>query len=236
MINTKIIAFDFCGTIAELTPNTATLLCEFIHNRYQIEIDEDLADVVVDRVLKSMPYYSSVKIKNEEQRRNYYLEFNSLILEQLGFQSTKSCDLYDFFRDNKRHWEIKSSVKSLLDTLRKRGYKLIVVSNFDGNLEQLLIENEIRDFFSDLFVSAIIGLEKPSKSFYDYVITSLGCESQEILMVGDDLVLDVYPAISVGITAIHLKESASFDTVSFDSQAHKYVTISDLSDLLEILI
>ena len=111
-----------------------------------------------------------------------------------------------------------------------------IIFHREAIIYTFLIENEIRDFFSDLFVSAIIGLEKPSKSFYDYIITSLGCESQEILMVGDDLVLDVYPAISVGITAIHLKESASFDTVSFDSQAHKYVTISDLSDLLEILI
>ena len=84
MSRPKIIAFDFCGTLAELYPETNDVLCKFIRKTYQTELSNDNAAQAIDHVSKITPYYSSVKILEESQKLEYYVDFNSKVLKKLG--------------------------------------------------------------------------------------------------------------------------------------------------------
>ena len=182
-----------------------------------------------------MPYYSSVKILEESQKLDYYLEFNSKVLKKLGYESNKSYELYEFFCDQERHWKIKSTVPTLLKVLKERGYELIIASNFDEHLEQLLIRNKIIDNFSNVYVSAIIGLEKPSENFYKFITTSLRCHPEDIFMVGDSLDLDIYPSIAIGMNGIYLNEKKFSQSAFEQTSSEQYVTITKLMELTSVL-
>jgi len=57
-------------------------------------------------------------------------------------------------------------------------------------------------YITEIFCFREIGAEKPSQLFFDHVLTTLGCNKSEILMVGDDLEKDVLGAIDSGISSV----------------------------------
>ena len=235
MSRPKIIAFDFCGTLAELYPETNDVLCKFIRKTYQTELSNDNAAQAIDHVSKITPYYSSVKILEESQKLEYYVDFNSKVLKKLGYEPNKSYELYEFFCDQERHWKIKPMVPTLMNTLKKMGYDLIIASNFDEHLEKLLTRNKIINNFSNLYISAIIGLEKPSEDFYKFIINSLSCQPEDIVMVGDSLDLDIYPSTAIGMQGIFLNEKKFSEKIILQAPSIQYITISELTELTSVL-
>lgn len=231
----KYVAFDFCGTLAELKPGSNELIRSFVRDCYGLELSDIAVTSALQKTAKEMPY-SSVKIDTEELRSSYYREFNTRVLEDLGCVPAKPNELYDYFRAHKRHWIMKSEVPHLIETLKARGYSLVLASNFDDHLDKLLLKLGCHESFDRLFVSAAIGLEKPTTEFYEFIVGELKCAPQEIVMVGDDLSLDVHPSIACGFNSIHLEanETNSGLTVTAISIG-QYIKIRNLSNLLDVL-
>ena len=231
----KYIAFDFCGTLADIFPTTGSILSQFFRENYQLELQEDILSSVIEKISREIPY-SSVNIITEASKLEYYTEFNTRMLGEFGCDPSKSAELYDFFRAHDRHWAIESETHALLEVLRFRGYHLIVASNFVYNLDSLLRRLGLFNLFCDLFVSAAIGVEKPSSAFYELIPVSLECYPHEIMMVGDDLFLDVYPSVAVGFHSVHIEKSRyNCDNTVKDFRGLEYMQISKLSSLLDIL-
>jgi len=231
----KFVALDFCGTLAELSPSSSELLQDFLKNFYSIGASEAAIQEALRRTAYELPY-SSIKINSKELRMNHYDEFNERLLGYLGCTPAKPRELYEHFSAHKRHWKIKPGGHALLRELKSRRYTLVVASNFDENLEDLLIGLDVRDFFSHLFVSAVLGVEKPSTEFYELIVASLNCRPEEIVMIGDDLVLDIYPSTAVGMKNIHLNcEAENTSSLSALRGAGQYIHASDFSGILKVL-
>jgi len=231
----KYVAFDFCGTLAELLPGTSELLQGFVRDTYGLEVSAPAVQDALRNTSLELPY-SSVKINSRELRTSYYYEFNARLLDYLGCTPALPDELYDHFSAHKRHWTIKPGGRELLDELRRRGYELVVASNFDDNLETLLVGLGVRDSFSHLFVSAVLGIEKPSAAFYECIVAGLGCEPGQIVMVGDDLVLDIYPSSAVGMNNIHLGHDAGEKVSRWVKEGSgQYIQVTDFAGILEVL-
>lgn len=231
----KYVAFDFCGTLAELLPGTSELLQGFVRNTYGLEVSAPAIQDALRKTSLELPY-SSVKINSRELRASYYYEFNTRLLDYLRCAPALPDELYDYFSAHERHWKIKPGGRELLDELRRRGYGLVVASNFDDNLEKLLVGLGVRDSFSRLFVSAVLGFEKPSTAFYECIVAALGCEPGQIVMVGDDLVLDIYPSSAVGMNNIHLDHDAGIKMPRWvQGAAGQYIHVPDFAGILDVL-
>jgi FMN phosphatase YigB (HAD superfamily) len=229
----KFIAFDFCGTLAELMPSTSELIINFVRSQYELELTTAVVEDALSRASLELPY-SSLQIKSNELRANYYHDFNSRLLGNLGCTPPMPGALYEYFTAHKRHWKIKPGGRELLDELRGRGYGLVIASNFDENLEQLLSGLGVRDYFSHLFVSAVLGLEKPSVAFYERIVDVLGCSPNQILMIGDDFSLDISPTGSIGMFSVYLSPRSIQPSAPISE--HCLYRISNLQQLLDFLI
>jgi HAD superfamily hydrolase (TIGR01662 family) len=90
-----------------------------------------------------------------------------------------------------------------LRRLRQRGYRIAIAGNqshvTEAALQRLGVE-------ADLWgSSAAWGVEKPSASFFERLITEAGVAAGEIAYVGDRLDNDVLPARRAGLVAVFLR-------------------------------
>lgn len=229
----RCIAFDFCGTLADLQPTSAEILGGWLGSRFGHRPGQERLSVALQQAGAEMPY-SSLSICGEQARKNYFVGFNARVLQLLGFDAAKGGDLYAHFKQHDRHWVLKPGAAGVLKALRAKGYRVVLASNFDSHLAKLLSEAGSAELFDAMFVSAELGVEKPELAFYAHVRESLGCAPDHIAMVGDDLGLDVVPARQAGFKPVHLRE----DAVGARGVAYVpdpgYLEISRLEDLLPL--
>lgn len=90
---------------------------------------------------------------------------------------------------------------------------LVLVSNFYGNLESVTADFGIRDFFTLLIDSTIVGIRKPDSRIFALAHkeitgkTGIEIHPAEVLVIGDSIKNDIAPALSLGFKAIRLSDS-----------------------------
>lgn len=107
--------------------------------------------------------------------------------------------LYSGLQRNMEH------TRQVLPQLREKGIPMALVSNFYGNVETVLEEMQIRDFFCDVIESAQVGIRKPDPRLYALGVEALRknvlpqqIQESDILVVGDSISKDILPAKSLG--------------------------------------
>lgn len=121
--------------------------------------------------------------------------------------------------------------RSVLEELQKR-YRLVLVSNFYGNIETILRSYQL-EYFSAIIESAVVGVRKPDPRIYQLGVDACCCKASEVCVVGDSFSKDILPASSVGCQTIWLKGKGWTDKEEDESIPNAVVT--DLKDLLQYL-
>ena len=101
-------------------------------------------------------------------------------------------------------WEVYPDVPDTLSTLRGRGLRLGVISNWDHRLPDLLDQLRLGGFFETVVYSSAAGVEKPDPRIFETALRDLGIPAGEALHVGDGRLEDVEGAQAVGMRALHL--------------------------------
>lgn len=99
-------------------------------------------------------------------------------------------------------WACFDDVQPTLQLLRERGLDFAIASNFDARLHSVCDGLAPVARISRRIVSSVVGFRKPSRSFYDALLRTIGAGPNEVLMVGDDPENDVLGAESTGIRAV----------------------------------
>jgi putative hydrolase of the HAD superfamily len=86
-----------------------------------------------------------------------------------------------------------------LERLRRRGIRLVVVSNWDVSLHDVLRETGLDVHLTGTITSAEIGSPKPSRAIFDHALTIAGVPARYAIHVGDSLREDVAGARAAGI-------------------------------------
>lgn len=92
--------------------------------------------------------------------------------------------------------------KELLNELEKRQqYRLFIVSNGTASVQEGRIKGaKLKKYFEDIFISELIGYNKPDKRFFDYCFAHIkDFHREETLLVGDSLSSDILGGINAGI-------------------------------------
>lgn len=89
--------------------------------------------------------------------------------------------------------------EELLCQLKK--HRLFIVSNGTATVQKGRIEGAgLERFFEDIFISELIGYNKPDKRFFDYCFAHIKDFHREgTLLVGDSLTSDILGGINAGI-------------------------------------
>jgi putative hydrolase of the HAD superfamily len=102
-----------------------------------------------------------------------------------------------------------------LAEIRGLGIRVVVVSNWDYSLSEVLERVGLGDDLDAVVVSAVVGAAKPDRRIYDAALTAAGCAPAEALHVGDSVVNDVAGARAAGIDAVLLQRQGEPPDGSF---------------------
>jgi putative hydrolase of the HAD superfamily len=94
-------------------------------------------------------------------------------------------------------------VPGVLAALRERGCALVVVSNWDVSLHDVLDQTRLRPLVDAVVTSAELGVAKPDPAIFAHALELAGgVPPGEALHAGDDVAADVEGARAAGIAAV----------------------------------
>jgi len=119
--------------------------------------------------------------------------------------------------------------RPMLEELHGR-FPMMLVSNFYGNIDEVLRAYGIRHLFKGIIESAVVGIRKPNPTLFRLGVDALELPAQQVLVVGDSLRKDIEPAEQLGCQVLWLKGKGW--TEAEDQQTHPH-TITRVTQVLE---
>ena len=119
----------------------------------------------------------------------------------------------------------------MLEELHEK-YPMMLVSNFYGNIDEVLRGYGIRHLFKGIIESAVVGIRKPNPTLFRLGVDALELNPDEVLVVGDSLRKDIEPAEQLGCHVLWLKGKGW--TEEEDQQTHPH-TITRVTQVLDWL-
>jgi putative hydrolase of the HAD superfamily len=172
------------------------------------------------------------------------IEYPGLVRELLGFFDVAVSDdeLGRFLEAEHDAWsparELGATTHALLESLRRRGLKLGLVSNaFDPGwlLRRDLDRMGIGERLDAAVFSSEVGKRKPHPTIYRAVLSELGVEPERALFVGDRLVEDVQGPAELGMTtvqAVWFRADENPDGIEPDYQAFTQMDVLNVVERL----
>ncbi len=114
----------------------------------------------------------------------------------------------------------------------RRRYRLGIVSNFYGNLDNLLKEAGLAEFLDVVVDSNRVGLQKPDPEIFRFALEQLGLLAHEVIFVGDSYERDMIPTRELGMKTVWFKGRNPGVVAATEVDA----CISDFSDLEALIL
>ena len=93
-------------------------------------------------------------------------------------------------------------VPRTLEALRRRGIRLVVVSNWDVSLHERLAELRLAPLVDGVLASAEFGAAKPDPSIFAAALELAGAAPEQAWHAGDSLEADVAGALAAGVAPV----------------------------------
>ncbi len=125
-----------------------------------------------------------------------------------------------------------TEVRDTLKKLKQSNYKLAILSNGTPDLlNELVVSNQLKDVFDDIFSVEEAGIFKPDSKVYDLPINKYNIEKNEVLFLSANT-WDVSGAGNYGYNTVWVNRNNNiFDKLDFEPNQQ----ISNLSELLDLI-
>ena len=125
-----------------------------------------------------------------------------------------------------------TEVRDALNKLKQSNYKLAILSNGTPDLlNELVVSNQLKDIFDDIFSVEEAGIFKPDSKVYDLPINKYNIQKNEVLFLSANT-WDVSGAGNYGYNTVWVNRNNNiFDKLDFEPNQQ----ISNLSELLDLI-
>lgn len=123
-------------------------------------------------------------------------------------------------------------VRPMLEQLAER-YKLVLVTNFYGNMHSVLRAYALDRYFAAVIESAVVGVRKPDAEMFRLGLQAAGVSASQAVVIGDSVKNDILPAAGLGCRTIWLEGKGWDDAVR--SSASPDAIIHHLTELPDAL-
>jgi putative hydrolase of the HAD superfamily len=159
--------------------------------------------------------------------RTFWLSYYGILLEELGLPRLDGfCERLYGVLSNSERYGLYADVIPGLEELKRRGFRLGVISNWEYWLEDRLDALDIRRFFDPVVISGSVGLEKPNPAIFNLALKRAGVSASRAMHVGDSIECDYRPATGLGFQAILIDRRERLNGSPFPY-------VRSLDDLLE---
>lgn len=187
---------------------------QFINNSSFKTIVFDLNGTLASRVSDHPSHleYRNAYIKSKTGFNKFELlpDSTSLALKMCGLSPLK----YYIQRNNEVNWneyhEINERVLDCISRLKNKGYNLVLYTDCHGVQVQRTLEilNLTGQF--DLCITEEYNFKKPAPKAFTFIAEYFKNNVSEILMVGNDYQMDLFPSLFVGASALELSSEHEF--------------------------
>ncbi len=112
-------------------------------------------------------------------------------------------DVFAFFSTGKA-WLLLPDACRALRELRRMGFRLGIISNYDSRLVDLLADLGIHRHFEQVILSWHTGAAKPDPAIFQYAAAAMRLEAARCLHIGDSPAEDIVGAQRAGMPAVLL--------------------------------
>jgi putative hydrolase of the HAD superfamily len=126
-----------------------------------------------------------------------------VIRSSLGLGSVPLAEVRHAMLDSIRFHAYPDAAAALRE-VRARGVKLVVASNWDCSLPEVLERAGLAPLVDGVVSSAMAGAAKPDSALFEAALRTAGVAAERALHVGDSLSKDVEGARAAGIAAVLL--------------------------------
>ena len=227
----KAIAFDFGGTLDSPFLHWMDIYIKLYNEAFDLGLNkENFRDAYVqtERLLDKEciikpefslfdTQYCKTKLHVQELKKNHTLQ--SRIPEDMAYRVAQLITDYS-------SGYVKQA-ESVLKELSAK-YKLLLVSNYYGNLRTVVTGLGIDKYFISLTDSTIESIRKPDARLWQLAIERAELLPSEVLIVGDSMKNDIVPGLELGCQVVQ--------GVPKDYSINESITqISSIEELLLIL-
>jgi putative hydrolase of the HAD superfamily len=200
----RAILLDALGTLLELR-SPLPALRELLRERHGIEVSA--ADA--QRALRAeMTHYrgNCVRAADPAALAQLRLQCAAIIASELGGAAGElgAQALLPTLLDSIR-FDPYPEVAAALARWRADGTALVVASNWDISLHEVMRETGLRELVDGVVTSAEVGAAKPSPQLFAAALELAGAAPGEAVHIGDSLEQDVAGALLAGIAAVWLR-------------------------------
>lgn len=207
LIDVKGIIFDYGGTLDTNSRHWAEVLWEKYEECHIPVSKADFREAYVhgERTLACVPlvkptynFHDVLRIKTKIQ-----LEF---LVEHGKLDQANVMNYAEEVADRCYRYVLDVLIKTrpVVQKLTEK-YKLVLVSNFYGNIQSVLKDFCLYDFFSEIIESSAVGVRKPDPAIYRLGVEAMGFSPESVLVVGDSFSKDIIPAKAIGCKVAWLK-------------------------------
>ena len=228
----EVVFFDAGETILHPHPSFPELFSSVCRDHGHEISPEDIAPVLYGMVRNFAGVAEEARVDapslSAEDSYRFWTYLYSRCLEELGIpDDSLPAELYKVFSDLSTY-RLFDDALPVLKELSSGGYRLGLISNFEGWLEELLVELEVGHIFDVSIISGLEGIEKPDPGIFELALERAGTAPRAAVHIGDSYRMDVEPAIAVGMNAVLLDRSGRHPDVDCP-------TIASLHELPEVV-
>jgi putative hydrolase of the HAD superfamily len=202
----RAVLLDALGTLVELEPPAPRLRTELLR-RFGVQISETDAQRAI---AAEIAYYRAhldqgrdpVALAALRSRCAEALREGLPDDERIG--AIGNAELASALLESLR-FEPFSDVRPALASARAAGRRLVVVSNWDVSLNEVLERLGLAQMLDGIVTSAAVGARKPSPEIFEHALGVAGVAAHDAVHVGDSLAEDVVGARAAGIEAVLIK-------------------------------
>lgn len=164
----------------------------------------------------------------------FYTRFEELF-EYFSIKGLDAVQVGDAYKENMaRSRRIVRGARACLSRLSQNHDLYCVTNGITRTQKMRMKASGLGKYFKKLYISQEIGLAKPSKAFFDYVLGDIGdCDLDKTYIIGDSLTSDIQGGINAGIkTILFNKEGKIIKDIVPDFEVKSYKELERLINAL----
>lgn len=229
----KAVFFDLYHTLLGYDPPREELQASAL-KKFGIEIEADALRrplVVADEYIYAEHSRRTLGQRSKEEQVAVWEQYERILLKEAGIEADDRLvmELLDKMKEFEMKQVLFDDVLPTLNTLKKRGLILGLISNVDQDIIPMLEKLGLTDLLQVVTTSLDTGFNKPSPQIFKEAVRRAGVKVDEAIFVGDQYQIDVIGANQAGMKGILL------DRIDYFTKLNGCLRLQNLNQIEEYL-
>lgn len=229
MTYARAIFFDAVGTLFRVRGSVGQVYWE-IARPYGVKATPEAIEAAFEEVFTAAPPLAFSRVQSSLLRRSEKKWWHAVVREV--FQRVGMIRDFEGYFDKVyrafsgiRGWELYPEARTVLRELKKAGFTLGIISNFDSRILTVCTDLRIFQYLDSIHISSRSGAAKPDLPIFRLALEQHSLRPHEAVHVGDSLEEDVKGARLAGMVPVFL------DRHKARTRPHGVLSIESLSEI-----